>query len=139
MGGSIGRLTAALLLRKLGFDADVFERTPTPMDNRGGGLVLQPIMMKWFDGHGTRRIEELSTAEATRLRYLGSRNVVLYEGPFEWRCTSWGTVYRSLLSDFGGERYHLGSSARASARIAIRSSSDSSPVGVRRGGPLADR
>lgn len=107
VGGSIGGLTAALLLRKLGFEVDVFERTPTPLDNRGGGLVLQPIMMKWFDGHSTRRIEELST-EATRLRYLGPRDEVLYEGPFEWRCTSWGTVYRALLSDFGTEHYHLG-------------------------------
>ncbi|PRC49593.1 monooxygenase, partial [Mycobacterium sp. ITM-2017-0098] len=46
VGGSIGGLTSALLLRTLGFDVDVFERTPTPLDNRGGGIVLQPITMK---------------------------------------------------------------------------------------------
>jgi 2,6-dihydroxypyridine 3-monooxygenase len=107
VGGSIGGLTSALLLRKLGFDVDVFERTPTQLDNRGGGIVLQPITMKWFDGHSTRQIEELST-KSSWLRYLGPGNAVVYEEPVEWRYTSWGTVYRALLSDFGDEHYHLG-------------------------------
>jgi 2,6-dihydroxypyridine 3-monooxygenase len=107
VGGSIGGLTSALLLRKLGFDVDVFERTPTQLDNRGGGIVLQPITMKWFDRHSARQIHELST-QSSRLRYLGPGNEVVYEEPVDWRYTSWGTVYRALLSDFGDEHYHLG-------------------------------
>jgi 2,6-dihydroxypyridine 3-monooxygenase len=107
VGGSIGGLTCALLLRKLGFDVDVFERTPTQLDNRGGGIVLQPITMKWFDGHSVRQIEELST-RSSRLRYLGHSNETVYEEAVDWRYTSWGTVYRALLGDFGQERYHLG-------------------------------
>jgi 2,6-dihydroxypyridine 3-monooxygenase len=107
VGGSIGGLTSALLLRKLGFDVDVFERTPTQLDHRGGGIVLQPITMKWFDGHSTRQIEELST-KSSWLRYLGPGNDVVHEEPVEWRYTSWGTVYRALLADFGEKHYHLG-------------------------------
>lgn len=107
VGGSIGGLTSALLLRKLGFDVDVFERTPTNLEHRGGGIVLQPITTKWFGGHSARQIEELST-KSTRLRYLGQHNEVVHEEPMEWRYTSWGTVYRALLSDFGEEHYHLG-------------------------------
>jgi 2,6-dihydroxypyridine 3-monooxygenase len=107
VGGSIGGLTSALLLRKLGFDVDVFERTPTQLENRGGGIVLQPITMKWFDGHSARQIHELSTS-SNRLRYLGPCNEIVYEESVQWRYTSWGTVYRALLSDFGEERYHLG-------------------------------
>jgi 2,6-dihydroxypyridine 3-monooxygenase len=107
VGGSIGGLTSALLLRELGFSVDVFERTPEQLDNRGGGIVLQPITMKWFDGHSTRRIHELST-RSSRLRYLGPGNEIVYQEPVEWRYTSWGTVYRALLSDFGQDRYHLG-------------------------------
>lgn len=107
VGGSIGGLTTALLLRTLGFDVDVFERTPLPLDNRGGGIVLQPVTMKWFDGYSASKIDELSIT-SHRIRYLGSRNEVLYDGSFEWRSTSWGTVYRALLGDFGGEHYHLG-------------------------------
>jgi 2,6-dihydroxypyridine 3-monooxygenase len=107
VGGSIGGLTSALLLRKLGFTVDVFERTPTRLEHRGGGIVLQPITMKWFHGHSARQIQELST-KSSRLRYLGSGNEVVHENAVEWRYTSWGTVYRALLSDFGDEHYHLG-------------------------------
>jgi 2,6-dihydroxypyridine 3-monooxygenase len=109
VGGSIGGLTSALLLRKLGFDVDVFERTPTNLEHRGGGIVLQQITMQWFDRHSARQIEELST-KSTRLRYLGRDNEVLHDEPKEWRYTSWDTVYRALLSDFGDAHYHLGES-----------------------------
>lgn len=107
VGGSIGGLTTALLLRKLGFVVDIFERTPTNLEHRGGGIVLQPIMMKWFDGHSAHQIEELST-KSSRLRYLGRGNEVLHDEPAQWRYTSWDTVYRALLRDFGAEHYHLG-------------------------------
>lgn len=109
VGGSIGGLTSALLLRKLGFSVEVFERTPTQLTNRGGGIVLQPITMKWFEeGHSARRIDEVST-RSSRLRYLGPDNAIVHEEPAEWRYPSWGTVYRALLADFGqDEYYHLG-------------------------------
>ncbi|CAN3131603.1 FAD-dependent monooxygenase [Mycobacterium sp. smrl_JER01] len=107
VGGSIGGLTSALLLRGLGFDVDVFERTPTALDNRGGGIVLQPMTMKWFDDRDARRIEGLST-RSVRLQYLGRSDQVIHCRPWETRCASWGTVYRALLADFGPERYHLG-------------------------------
>lgn len=103
VGGSVGGLLSALLLRELGFTVDVYERTPEQLDHRGGGIVLQPITMKWFD----RRIEGLSTHSSV-LRYLGPDDAVVYEEPAVWRYTSWGTVYRALLGDFGRERYHLG-------------------------------
>jgi len=64
-------------LRKLGFTVDVFERTPEQLDHRGGGIVLQPITTKWFDGHSARAITELSTS-SSRLRYLGPDNVVVH-------------------------------------------------------------
>jgi 2,6-dihydroxypyridine 3-monooxygenase len=40
VGGSIGGLTTALLLRDLGFRVDVYERTSTALDGRGSGIVL---------------------------------------------------------------------------------------------------
>src|SRR5918994_4598587 len=109
VGGSIVGLTSELLLRKLGFSVEVFERTPTQLTNRGGGIVLPPITMKWFEeGHSARRIDEVST-RSSRLRYIGPDNAIMHEEPAEWRYTSWGTVYRALLADFGqDEHYHLG-------------------------------
>ncbi|MGI5509148.1 FAD-dependent monooxygenase [Streptomyces sp. CA-106131] len=107
VGGSIGGLTSALLLRELGFTVDIYERTPSLLENRGGGIVLQPTTMKWFGERSARRIEELSTV-TRRVRHLGQGNEVLHEEPAECRYSSWGTIYRALLDDFGTDRYHLG-------------------------------
>ncbi len=42
IGGSLGGLLAANTLRRIGWRVDVFERSPHALDNRGGGIVLQP-------------------------------------------------------------------------------------------------
>ncbi|MDT0541866.1 MULTISPECIES: FAD binding domain-containing protein [Streptomyces] len=107
VGGSIGGLTGALLLRELGFTVDVYERTPTLLENRGGGIVLQPTTMKWFGERSARRIEELSTV-TRHVRHLGGDNEVVHDDAVEWRYSSWSTIYRALLDDFGTDHYHLG-------------------------------
>lgn len=107
VGGSIGGLTAALLLRDLGFAVDVYERTPGELDGRGGGIVVQPEAVRWFKERSTRRPDQLST-ESKYMRVIGAGNEIEFEEPVEWRFTSWGTLYRALLGDFGRENYHLG-------------------------------
>jgi 2,6-dihydroxypyridine 3-monooxygenase len=107
VGGSIGGLTAALLLEELGFTVDVWERTPTQLDNRGGGIVLQPITGRWFDERSSRHVTELCTT-THHVRYLGSDNSVVHDEEALWRYSSWGSLYRALLADFGYEKYHLG-------------------------------
>ena len=109
VGGSIGGLTAALLLRRLGWSVDVYERTPVPLTNRGGGIVLQPETLRWFDQHGARRVEELATT-TRRLRYLGPDDAVVHDEEVSWSFTSWSTIHGALGADFGEERYHLGES-----------------------------
>ncbi|GAB3221947.1 FAD binding domain-containing protein [Mycolicibacterium hippocampi] len=107
VGGSIGGLTTALLLRRLGFDVEVFERTPTDLDGRGGGIVLHPETLRWFVECSDQHPETVSTS--TRfMQYLGDGNTILYREPAPWRFTSWGTFHRALLADFGRDRYHLG-------------------------------
>ena len=78
VGGSIGGLTAALLLRRLGFTVDVYERTPTQLDNRGGGIVLQPVTARWFEECSERSVTELCTT-TRRVRYLGRDDEVLHD------------------------------------------------------------
>ena len=62
VGGSIGGLTAALLLRDLGFTVDVYERTATALDGRGSGIVLQPDTVRWFTERSTQDLADLSTS-----------------------------------------------------------------------------
>ena len=107
VGGSIGGLTTALLLRDLGFEVDVYEKTPEELDGRGGGIVLQPEAYRWFKERSQLNPDRLSTV-SRYLRYLDLSNEIVYEEPVEWRFTSWGTLYRGLLADLGRDSYHLG-------------------------------
>lgn len=107
IGGSIGGLTTALLLRKLGFDTEVFERTPTNLDGRGGGIVLQPDTLRWFVECSRQHPETVSTS-THYVQYLGLDNSVVHREEAPWSYTSWGTFYRALLTDFGTTGYHLG-------------------------------
>ncbi|MET0419091.1 MAG: FAD-dependent monooxygenase [Actinoplanes sp.] len=108
VGGSFAGLTAALLLREQGFDVDVFERTPTHLDGRGGGIVLQPDTVRWItDRPHTFGVEDVSIGSSV-MRYIGDDNKIVYEEPASWRFSSWTTMYRVLLDDFGTSNYHLG-------------------------------
>jgi 2,6-dihydroxypyridine 3-monooxygenase len=110
VGGSIGGLTSALLLKNLGFDVDVFERSETELDGRGGGIVLQPDMLRWFREHSRHRPEDVSTSSHW-LRYLGPKNEILHDERVESTFSSWSKLYLALLDDFGRSRYHLGEAA----------------------------
>ena len=107
IGGSIGGLTTALLLRDLGFTVDVYERTPGPLDGRGGGIVLQPDTVRWFVERSSQRLDDLHTA-TSHVQYLNADGSIAHCEPARWTYTSWGTFYRALLADFGTEHYHYG-------------------------------
>jgi 2,6-dihydroxypyridine 3-monooxygenase len=131
VGGSIGGLTAALLLRDLGFGVTVFERSSSELDGRGGGIVLQPEMIRWFKERSRRKPEEVSTSTKWQ-RYLGPANEMLFEESAEWSYSSWSTLYGALLSDFGRENYVLG-------EFACGFDQDSDTVEVRFAGGRTER
>ena len=107
IGGSIGGLTAALLLRDLGFTVQVYERSSTALTGRGSGIVLQPDTVRWFTERSSQSLSDLYTS--TRyVQYLNRGRGVDYREERIHRYTSWGTFYRALLADFGSEQYHLG-------------------------------
>ena len=128
LGGSIGGLTAGLLLKEQGFDVTIFERTPTELGNRGGGIVLQPDTLRWFRERSTITPEDVSTSTQF-LRYLGAENKVIFEEKAEWHYSSWSVMYNSLLADFGRESYVLGEYAVGFIRTPRGSMSASSAAG----------
>lgn len=107
VGGSIGGLTTALLLRDLGFQVDVYERTPVPLDGRGSGIVLQPDTVRWFAERSRQNLTDLRTA-TENVQYLDPSGAIIHRERAVWTYTSWGTFYRALLADFGTEHYHYG-------------------------------
>jgi glycine/D-amino acid oxidase-like deaminating enzyme len=47
IGGSLGGLFAAMILRKAGWQVDVFERIGVELSGRGAGIVLGQILTSW--------------------------------------------------------------------------------------------
>ena len=107
-GGSIGGLTAALVLRDLGCEVDVFERSGTALEARGAGIGLHPMTTRYFD-----ESSELDTTmveiELPWLQFLSASGERIHQERMNYRFSSWNTIYRGLVRCFDERRYHLGS------------------------------
>jgi 2,6-dihydroxypyridine 3-monooxygenase len=107
VGGSIGGLTAALVLRDLGHVAQVYERSPHELAQRGAGIGLLPETSRYLTDVAKVDINEIAIS-TSRIRYLARDNSVLHETAHGYRFSSWNTVYRQLLSCMKPGDYHLG-------------------------------
>ncbi len=106
VGGSVGGLSAALQLRAVGCDVDVYERSTGAMTSKGGGIVLQDNMSEWCDGLGID-VPSMS-ARTDYLRYFAADGNVLINRPMRWFNASWVSIYSALHGVFGQDRYHRG-------------------------------
>jgi 2,6-dihydroxypyridine 3-monooxygenase len=105
-GGSLGGLTAALVLRDQGWDVDVLERSAVPLQDRGAGIVLHPTTVRYLVERVGKAIGDIGVP-ASRLRYLGDDGSVADEQPCAYRFASYFELYQGLLDAFGTEHYHL--------------------------------
>jgi len=107
IGGSMAGLNAALLLRDLGHDVDVYERATGELTAYGAGIVAHEVSMRYF-------IERTATAPGNltvpvrSYRLLDGSGSLLWEESVDYRFVSWGSLYRVLLGAFGRERYRQG-------------------------------
>jgi 2,6-dihydroxypyridine 3-monooxygenase len=106
VGGSLGGLTAALVLRDLGCQVDVFERSTAELESRGAGIVVLDETVRYFRERTDLELDQLTTVTGF-LRYLGRDGAVVFEEPRRYRYSAWQTIYRALLGCFGRRRYHL--------------------------------
>ena len=120
VGGSIGGLTAAVLLHEMGCDVQVFERSTAALQGRGAGIVVLPMTERYFteSGTGLRSSEDMGRQVALSLTYwsyIDRSGTIIDTAATNNRFTSWNTLYRALLERLPPQRYHLGHSA---ARVA---------------------
>src|ERR687895_514858 len=101
IGGSLGGLSAALWLRDVGCDVEVFERVPVPLEDRGAGIVLNPATVRYFVDRRALDVRRIS-ATASWFRYVNLDGSVAYEEPGRYRFTSYSALYRGLLGAFEG-------------------------------------
>ena len=106
-GGSLGGLTCALLLRDLGIDVDVFERTASPLVERGAGIGLMSETARYLVERAGLHPDRIGIA-TSHIRYLDRRAERIYDAAHRYRFSSWNTVYRALLGALDPQRYHLG-------------------------------
>ena len=108
MGGSLGGLTAGLLLRDAGCDVTVHERSRSALDSRGAGIVSHEFTLRYLAAHDLVDIEEISTS-TDLWRYVDADGETEVEEVGRYRFTSWNAIHKALLSHFDADRYHLGS------------------------------
>lgn len=107
VGGSIGGLTAALVLRDLGCRVDVFERSSRALESRGAGIGMHPMTVRYF--RESARLDAARVEIALPwLRFLDAAGDTVHEEIMNYRFSSWSTLYRGLLGCFEPDRYHLG-------------------------------
>jgi 2,6-dihydroxypyridine 3-monooxygenase len=108
VGGSVGGLTAALVLRDAGCDVRVFERSSTALAARGAGIAALEVTLAYLVERGGFRIGELCSSTEW-IRFLARDGSVGHEQRHRYLFSSWNTIYRSLLGLFDADRYLLAS------------------------------
>ena len=107
VGGSLGGLTAALVLRDAGCRVVVYERSQAELSGLGAGIVVQEATVRYLVERLGLSLEAISVPSRT-LQYLGPDGAVTFQRPSPYRFTAWNTVYRALLGALGADLYHRG-------------------------------
>jgi 2-polyprenyl-6-methoxyphenol hydroxylase-like FAD-dependent oxidoreductase len=109
IGGSLGGLLAAHLLRSAGLDAVVFERNPEDLTGRGAGISTHPQLIDILRRVGIAFDESMGIKVDTVICLDRSGRTYL-ETPTARTMSSWGRLYRSLRDPLPSANYRLGMS-----------------------------
>ena len=107
IGGSLGGLLAATTLRAAGWSADVFERSPSTLDSRGGGIVLQPDVLAAFRFAGVAQGETLGVRSGDRI-YLDAGDRVVHRTFMPQTQTSWNMLHGAMHAALSPGTVHAG-------------------------------
>lgn len=106
IGGSYGGLCAALALRCVGHDVEVFERA-RDFSRIGGGIVVQPDFGEYLEAFGYARPES-AAVPTNRRRFLRRDGSIAATSGDATFYTAWDTLLRSLRNAFDQTRLHNG-------------------------------
>jgi 2,6-dihydroxypyridine 3-monooxygenase len=107
MGGSVGGLTAALVLRDAGCDVRVYERSSAALQARGAGIAALEATLRYLTERGGRPVTDVCSSTGW-IRFLRADGSTEHEQRHRYLFSSWNTIYRSLLELFDPDRYLLG-------------------------------
>ncbi|MET0633278.1 MAG: FAD-dependent monooxygenase [Xanthobacteraceae bacterium] len=106
VGGSMSGLFTAAFLRRIGWDIDVFERSPVELVGRGAGITTHPELLEALEnsGAGTRDLG----VEVEKRITIDRQGRVIGERPLRQILTSWDRLQRLLRETIDPAHYHLG-------------------------------
>jgi 2-polyprenyl-6-methoxyphenol hydroxylase-like FAD-dependent oxidoreductase len=107
IGGSLGGLIMAHLLRRIGWDAVVFERNHEELASRGVGLGTHPQLIAILRGVGIA-FDETMGIQLRKAVCLDSDGTTLAEQPTTRIMSGWSRLYRALRDALPAEGYQLG-------------------------------
>jgi len=107
VGGSLTGLAAGILLRKIGWEVNIFERSPQSLSDRGAGIVLQQETLELLRLCGAKGDGDVGVTLNYR-KYLDAGGSVASSDRMPQLMTSWGLLYSWFERSFPAEHYHLG-------------------------------
>jgi 2-polyprenyl-6-methoxyphenol hydroxylase-like FAD-dependent oxidoreductase len=109
IGGSVGGLFAANLLRSVGWDAEVFERNPEELTGRGAGISTHPQLHDITKRLGIP-FDDTMGIHIDTVIFLDRDGREYERRPTARLMSSWGRVYRSLRDLLPPGSYRLNKS-----------------------------
>lgn len=106
IGGSVGGLFAANLLRSVGWDADVYERNPEELTGRGAGISTHPQLHETMHRLGVPFDDSMGIRIDTVI-FLDREGRCYERRPTRRVMSSWGRIFRSLRDLVPEGSYHL--------------------------------
>ncbi|HEX5210281.1 MAG TPA: FAD-dependent monooxygenase [Pseudolabrys sp.] len=107
IGGSLGGLFAALLLRQAGWDVTVFEKSTGDLASRGVGIGTHVEMFEIMRRLGIVVDEAIGQSFSSRF-CLARDGAVIARLPFDKILTSWTLLYRALRRQLPDACYRAG-------------------------------
>jgi 2-polyprenyl-6-methoxyphenol hydroxylase-like FAD-dependent oxidoreductase len=95
IGGSLGGLFAATTMLKIGWQVKVYERSPSTLDSRGGGIVLQPDVLAALSYGGVSHSDTLGVPSFDRI-YLDRNDRIIQRSYMPQTQASWNMVYNAM-------------------------------------------
>ncbi|MEM6612452.1 MAG: FAD binding domain-containing protein [Cyanobacteria bacterium P01_C01_bin.72] len=105
IGGSLGGLFTGVLLESIGWSVDIYERSPSSLASRGGGIVLQPEILQAFERAGVDYELPFGVTAYERF-FLEPDGSIADRMLTRQTQTSWNLIYGALIRHFPAEHYH---------------------------------
>lgn len=107
IGGSLGGLFAANLLRDLGWEVEVFEKVADDLASRGAGIGTHAELVAVLAKLGIAMDGRLGVKAGERI-CVDREGRELYRMYWGHTMSAWANVYRPLKDRFPAARYHFG-------------------------------